>query len=283
MILRMFLNNEGRLRSGWWIALFFGVLTAMLLPLILAARDADAGVPIYQQAGVVIAASVLCQLLRRRPLGEMFGPADLSWPRELFLGALLGALLMLVPAGFLYAAGYVTFTFSAASLAAFGPAIGVLVAAGITEEVLFRGFLFQRLIDGLGKWPAQVAIASLFTLTHSDALKEIGAQGVLAGANIFLASLMFGLAFLRTRSLAMPLGLHLTANIVQGPVLGFGVSGDSDPGLLIPLLVPGQTWVTGGAFGLEASIPGLVCVLAVIGFLLIWPAPKVRSLRDGRA
>jgi hypothetical protein len=115
MMLRIFQNNEGRLRSGWWIAIFFGVLTALLLPLILLAREAEAGVPIYQQAGVVIAASVLCQMFRRRPLGEMFGLANLSWLRDLFVGAVLGALLMLVPAGFLLLFGYASLASGGAS------------------------------------------------------------------------------------------------------------------------------------------------------------------------
>ena len=146
----------------------------------------------------------------------------------------------------------------------------VLAAAAVTEEVLFRGYLFQRFIDGLGMWPAQFVIAALFTLTHSDALREIGAQGLLAGTNIFLASLMFGLAFLRTRSLALPLGLHFAANVVQGPVLGFGVSGDDQSGWLTPVMAGDPSWMTGGAFGLEASIPGLACVILMILVLLAW-------------
>jgi hypothetical protein len=268
VITRLFLNADRRLRSGWWIALFFVVLAGLLLPLILAAHDTNAGVPLYQQAGIVILASVLCQLLRRRPVSEMFGAADLRWPRDLLVGAALGAVLMLVPAALLHVSGYVAFQVNAPALAGLLPVIGVLAAAAVAEEVLFRGFLFQRFIDGLGVWPAQIVIAALFTLTHSDALREIGTQGLLAGANIFLASIMFGLAFVRTRSLALPLGLHFAANVVQGPLLGFGVSGDDQPGWLTPVMVADQHWMTGGAFGLEASVPGFVSVVAMT--LLLW-------------
>ncbi len=270
MVTRLFLNDDRRLRSGWWIVLFFAVLTGLLLPLILSAHDTNAGVPLYQQAGIVIIASLICQLLRRKPVSEMFGVADLRWPRDLLVGAALGAVLMLVPAVLLHVSGYVTFQVNALVLPALWPVIGVLAAAAVTEEVLFRGFLFQRFIDGLGVWPAQLVIAALFTLTHSDALKEIGTQGFLAGANIFLASIMFGLAFLRTRSLALPLGLHFAANVVQGPLLGFGVSGDDQPGWLTPVMAGDQPWLTGGAFGLEASVPGFVSVVVMTVLLWAW-------------
>lgn len=270
LVTRLFLNADRRLRSAWWIALFLVVLAGFLLPLILSAHELNTGVPLYQQAGVVIIASLFCQLLRRRPVSEMFGAADLRWPRDLLVGAALGGLLMLVPAALLFASGLVTFQMNAPDLTGFWPVIGVLAAAAVTEEVLFRGFLFQRFIDGLGVWPAQLVIAALFTLTHSDALKEIGTQGFLAGANIFLASIMFGLAFLRTRSLALPLGLHFAANVVQGPLLGFGVSGDDQPGWLTPVMASDQPWITGGAFGLEASVPGFVSVVVMTFLLWAW-------------
>jgi membrane protease YdiL (CAAX protease family) len=273
LVTRLFLNADRRLRSGWWIALFLAVLAGLLLPLILAAHDTNSGVPLYQQAGIVILASLLCQLLRRRPVSEMFGAADLRWPRDLLVGAALGALLMLVPAALLFASGLVTFRMGAPDLTGLWPVIGMLAAAAVTEEVLFRGFLFQRFIDGLGVWPAQIVIAAVFTLTHSDALRDIGVQGLLAGANIFLASIMFGLAFVRTRSLALPLGLHFAANVVQGPMLGFGVSGDGETGWLTPVMAGNQSWMTGGAFGLEASVPGFVSVVVMTLLLWAWRMP----------
>lgn len=141
---------------------------------------------------------------------------------------------------------------------------------------MFRGFVFQRLIDGLGAWPAQAIVALFFVLTHSAALEAAGLMGWLAGVNIALASVMFGLAFIRTHSLAMPLGLHFAANFVQGPVLGFGVSGSGGAGLLQPFS-QGPDWLTGGGFGLEASAPGLVCVVLVTGLLLAWPPRRGES------
>jgi membrane protease YdiL (CAAX protease family) len=106
-------------------------------------------------------------------------------------------------------------------------------------------------------------------LTHSTALEGAGDIRYLAGLNIFIASLMFGFAFIKTKSLAMPIGIHFAANFVQGGVLGFGVSGNEEQGFLTPTL-NGPDWLTGGAFGLEASVPGLICVIAITLWLWRW-------------
>jgi hypothetical protein len=83
-----------------------------------------------------------------------------------------------------------------------------------------------------------------------------------------LAAILLGLCYLRTRSLALPIGLHLGWNWAQGSLLGFGVSGTTEvQGLWRPVFHGRPEWLTGGAFGLEASLPcALVCGLAI--FLL---------------
>ena len=146
----------------------------------------------------------------------------------------------------------------------------LFAGVALAEEVLFRGVLFQRLGAGLGPWPAQVLVAGYFLLTHSHNPGMEGSVKVLAGLNIFLASLLFGVAQLRTRSLAMPVGLHLLANLVQGGLLGLGVSGTDNEGVLKPLFAQAPAWLTGGRFGLEASVPGLVCVVVALFLVYRW-------------
>lgn len=271
MLSGLFLNAQSRLRSGWWIALFFLVLAGLLIPLLLSARETGAGVPIHQQALIVLVASLLCQGLRRKRFSELLGAFDWQWPRQWLLGILGGAALMLFPALVLGATGVVEWRLNEGWSVVLGPTLALLAAAAVAEELLFRGFLFQRLIDGLGASYAQVIIAALFTLTHADMLPAQGALRYLALTNIFLASIVFGLAYLRTRSLAMPLGLHFAANALQGPILGFGVSGSDQPGLLAPRFHDAPEWVTGGIYGLEASGPGLACVIGLMAILWRWP------------
>jgi hypothetical protein len=106
-------------------------------------------------------------------------------------------------------------------------------------------------------------------LTHLDNPGMTGDGKVLAGINIFLASILFGLAYIRTQSLAMPIGLHFTANLMQGGVLGFGVSGTDQSGLLKPIFAGVPEWLTGGQIGLEASILGLLFVVITLTLFYI--------------
>jgi membrane protease YdiL (CAAX protease family) len=276
------LNRERRLHSGWWIAIFFAVLAALLVPLILFARDEAGEVSIAVQALAVLIASLICQALRRRPIGELIGKLNWRWPRDVLAGGLLGAVLMAAPALLLVVIGAVSFSPGSNGFAPLGQGALLFVGVAAVEELTFRGFVFQRLLDGVGVWPAQIIVAFFFVLTHSSALQAAGPIGYLAAANICLASLMFGLAFIRTRSLAMPFGLHFAANFVQGSVLGFGVSGGEEQGALNPVL-QGPTWLTGGDFGLEASVPGLICVILMIVILLRWPRTAENVGANGAA
>ena len=134
--------------------------------------------------------------------------------------------------------------------------------------------MFQRLIQAFGKWPAQLIVAALFLLTHINNPGMTGSVKVLASVNIFIASFMFGIAFIKTKSLAMPLGLHFMSNFMQGTILGFGVSGDKNPSLLNPISNNSPKWVSGGEFGIEASSGGLFFVFLITIFLYCWYPTK---------
>jgi uncharacterized protein len=197
------------------------------------------------------------------------GKFNTRWLQELFLGGLIGSALMLVPALFLGMFGWVRWQWNPEGVSTLSSSLLLFAGVAVAEELLFRGFLFQRLIAGVGQWAAQLIVAVFFLLTHLNNPGMIGGIKAMASINIFLASILLGLAFIHTKSLAMPLGLHLTANFVQGGVLGFGVSGAEQPGLLIPVFSDAPAWLTGGQFGLEASLPGLICVVITLLVLYI--------------
>jgi uncharacterized protein len=220
-----------------------------------------------RQALIIGLASFIGQLLRRKPLTDLFGMFNVRWLKELCVGGLIGSAMMLVPAFVLGIFGWVEWRWNPLSPSTLLSSVLLFAGIAIAEELLFRGFVFQRLISGLGQWPAQLIIAAFFLLTHLNNPGMTGAVKVMASINIFLASILFGLAFIRTRSLAMPLGLHWMANWVQGGILGFDVSGTEQLGLLKPAFGNAPALLTGGQFGLEASLPGLVCVLIVLFIL----------------
>jgi membrane protease YdiL (CAAX protease family) len=269
MAFNLLRDASGQLRNGWWIAIFLILLFVFLVPLIVLNQHTDEGVPVWQQALAVLAVSLICQALRRRPVGELLGALSGRWLIGLGAGALIGLALMAVPAALLALIGAVRFEAGGANADSLIAALALFVAVAVTEELTFRGFVFQRLIDGPGLWPAQVITSLFFVLTHSTALAAAGALAAPAALNLLLASFMFGFAFVRTRSLAMPIGIHLMANVSQGTLFGFGVSGYEEQSVLRPLHV-GPGWLTGGAFGLEASLPGLLSVAATLTALWLW-------------
>lgn len=270
MKLSAFKNNKNRLRNIWWVAIFFVVLAAFTFPLIMLSQYYKFEITILYQAVIVVLASVICQLWRGEPLSDMFGTFNFRWLTTLGAGLLTGAALMLTASFFLWIAGSVTWQNNKIEL---WPLLSVSItfaAVAVAEEVLFRGFIFQRLMASLGTWPAQIIIAAYFLLIHMNNPGMTGIVKVLASINIFLASIMFGLAYIRTKSLAMPIGIHFTANLVQGVVLGFGVSGNEQASLLSPVFKSSREWLTGGSFGLEASVPGLICVIVIVVMLFKW-------------
>jgi membrane protease YdiL (CAAX protease family) len=277
MTLNPFLNSDRQLRNGWWILIFFLVLAAFLMPMIIIAQENNEAISMERQALIILLASLIGQMARRKPLAELFGTFDVGWLKELCVGGLIGSVMMLVPAFILGIFGGVPWQWNPVALPSLSSSLLLFAGVAAAEELLFRGFVFQRLISGLGQWPAQLITAAFFLLTHLSNPGMTGTVKIMASINIFLASILFGLAFIRTRSLAMPFGLHWMANWVQGSILGFGVSGTEQSGVLNPVLGNAPAWLTGGQFGLEARLPGLICVVVV---LLVLYRMKPTAIND---
>ena len=268
--MNIFLNKSRQLRNTWSAAVFFLVLALITFPFIILSQVYQWKITITIQAVIVIAATWICQLLRKKPFTELTGAISGLWIKNLIAGISLGAALMILPALFLYLGGWLSWQVSATDVMALLSAAGLFISVAIAEEFLFRGFVFQRLIAGIGVWAAQLIMAGYFLLIHLNNPGMTGSIKLFASVNIFLASIMFGLAFIKTKSLAMPIGLHFMANWVQGTLLGFGVSGNEETSLLKPIFYNAPQWLTGGSFGLEASVPGLICVIIAIVFLRSW-------------
>ena len=272
----LFFDEDQRLRNGWWVLLFLAVLVIGIIGLNLVG-------PVFKRFGIrsgtwveavlfliSMLATWICTRLRKEPLRSVGFRMDRRWAKELVWGTVLGAGVMLLAAAMLWAVGGVTWELHPGrSFQALGYGLWVFTLVALFEENVFRGFIFQRLIDGMGIWPTQVLLAVLFGIVHWGNPGMQGATKFWATLDIALAAIFLGLAYLRTRSLALPIGIHLGWNWTQGNVLGFGVSGTTgQPGWLKPLFLGKPDWVSGGAFGLEASVFGVVAVL--IGIFLLW-------------
>ena len=89
-----------------------------------------------------------------------------------------------------------------------------LISAGV-EELLFRGYGFERLITAIGLWPAQLIVALMFATYHL--LNRYEWQ--IAFTSTVIGSLMFGLVFARTRSVFAATGFHAASNWARDVVL----------------------------------------------------------------
>lgn len=141
------------------------------------------------------------------------------------------------------------------------------LAAGITEEILYRGIMFRLLEDTFGTW-ISVAISGLvFGLTHLGN-SHATLQGALAIA--LEAGLLFAVLYVVTRSLWVLMGLHCAWNVVQGPVFGSVVSGTATEGNgWIVSSLDGPAWLAGGGFGMEASLVTVALLVAVAIWLCL--------------
>ncbi|HXB61995.1 MAG TPA: type II CAAX endopeptidase family protein [Acidobacteriaceae bacterium] len=147
--------------------------------------------------------------------------------------------------------------------------LGVLAVAALAEEVTFRGYPFQRLIEAAGPTTATVIMSVFFGVVHiwnTDA-------SLISVLVTMLAGVLLSLAYLRTRALWLPWGLHLAWNLSMGAILGLPVSGFTDFSTIIQTQTVGAHWLTGGAYGPEA---GLFTFLVLIAGTIV----LVRVTRD---
>jgi membrane protease YdiL (CAAX protease family) len=155
----------------------------------------------------------------------------------------------------------------------------ILAGSAMAEELINRGLLLSGLtivLGGRGRTAALLA-ALLFGLFH---LANPGASALSVCGNA-LGGLIYGMAFVLSGRLWLPLGLHFAWNYVQGPLLGFPVSGLSAGGLL-QIHDLGPIWLTGGSYGPEAGLVGILFRFLALALLFVWvnAGPNRRRRRD---
>jgi uncharacterized protein len=270
----LFLDSQRQLRNGWWIAVFVAVfLLSRQAYKPLAHGLRQGGVPELWIEPLrilfVLAVTWVCTRLRGEPLTSVGLRPGRRWLAECGTGTALGSVAMLTIVGAIWAVGGVQLTLDPArGLAALAQGLYLFFCVALFEELLFRGFVFQRLIEGVGFWPAQTALALLFASAHWGNPGMDGATLAIAMLDLALGASLFGLAYLRTRSLALPVGLHLGWNWTQGHLLGFGVSGVDYPGWFLPRFTGRPVWLTGGEFGPESSL--IAVVVDLVAIVAIW-------------
>ena len=144
-------------------------------------------------------------------------------------------------------------------------------AAG--EEILFRGYGFQRLLAVLGPAATILPVGILFALLHAGNPNAT----ILGLVNTAGFGIVFGYAFLRSRDLWLPIGLHFGWNLTL-PLLGVNVSG-----LKIGMTGYTMEWTagplwSGGEYGIEASVLTTAVLLVLFAWLRKAPVRRQPSI-----
>ena len=145
---------------------------------------------------------------------------------------------------------------------------GLMVIVAFYEEIVFRGYVLNNLLESFNKWIALIVSALLFAVAHLANPNF----SLVAAFNILLAGILLGLNYIYTKNLWFAIMLHFSWNFFQGPILGYEVSGMPLKSLLLHD-TQGSELLTGGKFGFEGSLVATVLQLAAIASL-VWVYEK---------
>jgi len=273
----LFVAN-GRLRSGWRfivavaMVVFAQVAVGVFLGVVFGIAGREPAHVIFWASCFTLPAllavfKILTGSFEKKPLSSVGLALSGRWKIELGMGLALGAMMALGVAALDWSTGVVHFAWNsmAAERALAGGAYyGVLFAVAATnEELMFRGYPFQRLVESVGP-AAAVAVSSVsFGVAHLGNPSHTW----LSTLNTMLVGMPLAVGYLRTRALWLPIGMHFAWNFVQAYALGFEVSGLRFSRTLLKVDVHGLQWLSGGNYGPEGS--GLATIVITVATLYL--------------
>ena len=206
-------------------------------------------------AGTLLAAWIMVRFADKRPWSTA-GFTLPEMPDGLLGGFAVGAVMLSIGVGVLWLLGSYHVTGLTPSVLLLLPLPLYLLVAAF-EETLFRGYLFQTLETRWGSGWALGASSLFFGLAHlaNPAPGETVLHHLAGPVFIcFEAGLPLGAAYLLTRRLWLPIGIHWAWDYLEGPIYGCPDSGTHDPHSLLQAHFSGSSIVTGGTFGPEAGV-----------------------------
>ena len=284
----IFINDVGRLRSGWRLVIYLvsflviiSILEGALHILTLNIRSGqgflESNWGFIVQGLMLFTAALLAgwgcsKLLEGLPLRSLGWARHRGWLRDLLLGSLIGIASLLVAAALATAVGGFQFALNPSGIST---AVGktllvsclVFVPAAAAEEIVFRGYPLQTMTRAHLAWVGLMLTSIFFASVHLSNPNVVPGFTLL---NTTLAGIWLGVAYLRTRSLWLPLGIHWSWNWMMGAVLGLPVSGIENltPAPLLRATDVGPAWLTGGTYGIEG---GAACTIALLlSTVFIW-------------
>lgn len=270
--------EDGRLRAGWRILLFFVLLAGISVALQLTTRAMLGSLPAGGTLvfGLIAVAATVAVYLARRFLDRKsfvslgLGNAAIAW-KDLAFGFALSGTMAASIFLLMWVSGLVTgvrLTWgdggmtAALLLAALVPTIFI----GYWEELVTRGYLFQNMREGMGPGLAIVVSCLLYGFMHAANPNA----SVLSTVIIMLFGFLRLYGYLATGLLWLSMGMHIGWNFFQGPVFGYAASGQASAEVLLSHSPAGPEWLSGGAFGPEASVLMIPVVIAALLVMHGW-------------
>jgi membrane protease YdiL (CAAX protease family) len=270
------LIKQGWLRAVLFMLLFMvfvlpaGMLTGMLLT---GNHDKHgAAVPptvIVLALFVTSVISILLTVIFRRVIDRKnvmsLGFSWRGYQQEAYTGFCLGPALLGLGTLILFVMkklDWIDVSFNASD---FFIALVLMCMIALAEEMVFRGYILNNLMDSMNKRSALGISAALFALAHAGNMSITS----IAAVNLLLGGLLLGINYIYTRNLWFGIAFHFSWNFFQGPVLGYEVSGLPLQSVLRPNL-NGPWWITGTPFGFEGSL--VTTFLFIIALLLLFAA-----------
>lgn len=298
----LFINStENRLKAGWRILLFVILFLLFANTLILGSKpiiaDEITKKEFISNYGVFIisflafGATIATLLARKFFDKKSFESLGLKINKQAFkdlgFGFLLSFLMAGVFFGILLAFGLIEFQginfdgitsnnttgfvefMSVVTLSSIGIMLLETILVGYWEELVFRGYVFQNMREGLGLVLSIIISCILYGIIHAAN----------PNATLLSSAIIVGFGYLRlygylsTKMLWLSLGMHIGWNFFQGPIFGFAASGHSSATLLQHSFTSETEYLTGGEFGPEGSL-FILPILLVILFVMKWYARK---------
>lgn len=298
----IFINSAGRLRSGWRVLVFVAVFVALLFLFSTLVRVGYAvGLQIAPNRSpgrftedltfrlMLFVAALLAGYICNRWLEGLpwraFGlTRHAGWWRDFLVGSLIGFVSLALATAIAAAAGGLRFTASPRTMLlqvvqTLSLSAVLFIFAALAEEALFRGYPLQTLTRARLAWLAVLLTSVPFATVH---LQNPNVVKGFTFINTALAGVWLAAAYLRTRSLWLPLGVHWAWNWALGSVFGLPVSGITTiaPNPLLHGTDLGPAWLTGGSYGIEG---GLACTIALtISTIFIWRMRLVSATEEMR-
>lgn len=235
-------------------------------------------IAIYPLAGLLVASAmttfaasalanaITVRIYERGRLSDL----GLGWTptskRDFFIGAGASIVAAVIVAGGPVAVGAARFEAAPGvehPWASFAFVSVVLLFGAFGEEMLFHGYAFQLLIRFLGAWATILPVSIIFGFAHMGN-QNASLFGI---CNTMLWGVLLGFAYLRTRALWLPIGLHFGWNFAL-PLFGVNLSGFTMGVTGYTLHWSAGTLWSGGNYGPEGSVLTTVIVVALFALVL---------------